>query len=298
MGGTRRSFVRRAVAFGTIPAFGGVAGCAGTDLDPDGAGTSDGDDGEPDGGAGLELHPAMEIGIGSTALVGQLGPTEVDPDEPGGGRLVTIEAVDPGEVRFSWRQTVEREITPTATPDVGVGGETPSPEVEIVEETGTITATGIDDAHAPFLPMYWRPGEVQTESSAMWLSRAAFRELRDTRQTRWSKDVLSRISRLSEEAVARIHRGIEEVDEVYLNAEADFGAIEITVDQEQTSLQVIEAHDTFGNAYQILDNEANPLVVKFTYDAVSTGFAGIDAGLWALIKTVFSGYQVVSIDTP
>lgn len=40
------------------------------------------------------------------------------------------------------------------------------------------------------------------------------------------------------------------------------------------------------------------MIAKFTYDAVSTGFAGIDAGLWTLIKTVFSGYQVATIETP
>lgn len=63
-------------------------------------------------------------------------------------------------------------------------------------------------------------------------------------------------------------------------------------------MQVIDAYDTFGNAYEILANAENPLVVKFIYDAVSTGFAGIDAGVWTLIKSVFSGYQIASIDVP
>lgn len=81
-----------------------------------------------------------------------------------------------------------------------------------------------------------------------------------------------------------------------LQAESDFVDMDVSVAGEERTVQAIAAFDTFGNSYRILDNEANPLILKFTYDAVSTGFAGIDAGLWSLIKTVFSGYQVVSID--
>jgi hypothetical protein len=35
------------------------------------------------------------------------------------------------------------------------------------------------------------------------------------------------------------------------------------------------------------------MISKFS--TVSTGAIGIDAGIWALIKVVFSGYQVVEI---
>lgn len=297
----RRTFLRHAVGVGGVAVLGGLGGCAGVDLDPsDGADADDGD-GDDQGAdpPDLGLRTGMEIGVGTTALGGQVGPSEVDPDEPGGGRLVTVEAVEPGEqVTIAWRQTVEREIPPDGTPTVGVGEATPTPDVEVVEETGTITATGLADAHEPFLPMYWEPGETRTDTSAMWLSRDAFRELTETRRTAWSRDVLTRISRLSEEAVERIRSGTAEVDEVYLHAEPDFVEFELAVNNQTTAVSVIEAYDTFGNAYSIIDNEQNPLVVEFTYDAVSTGFAGIDAGLWALIKTTFSGYRVVSVDVP
>ena len=298
----RRAFLRGVVGLGGVPALAGLAGCArsGESLGEAVETLADdgGDDPTPDS-SGPGLQSGMEIGLGSTAFVGLAGPSEVDPDEPGGGRLVAVEAVDPGaEVTVSWRRTVEREVTPEEPPTVGIGEETPTPDVEVVEETGTVTATGLDDAHGSFLPMYWPPGEVTTGTSAIWLSREAFRELEATRRTAWSRDVLTRISRLGEETVEAIERGAAEADEVYLNAEADPVDFDLSVDGRATTVRAIEAYDTFGNAYTILANAANPLVVEFTYDAVSTGFAGIDAGVWTLIKTVLSGYRVVSIDFP
>lgn len=293
----RRTFMRRAAGLGALSVTGGLAGCArgGEAIgdvadDGDGGGTPSSDD--------LALQEEMKIGLGSTAFVGLAGPTEINPDEPGGGRLVSVESIQHGEeVSLTWRQTVEREITPETPYTAGDDESTPTPEVEIVEENGAITATGLGDAHKPYLPMYWPQGTVTSETSAIWLSREAFDELKSTRQTVWSHDVLTRISRLSEDAVQQIREGANEVDEVYLNAEEDFDDLELTVDGQTTTLTTIEAFDTFGNAYQILDNEQNPLILKFTYDAVSTGFAGIDAGLWSLIKTVFSGYQVATIQT-
>lgn len=303
MGHHRRSFLRRSIALGGATVMGSFAGCARS-----GESLGDAVDGgdEPTAASDLRLRPGLEIGLGSTAIAGLAGPSEVDPDEPGGGRLVTVDAVDPGQqVTLSWRQTVEREIPPTQT-TVGVGESTPTAAIELVEETGTITATGLQAAHEPFLPMYWRPGERETDSSAMWLSREAFRELKDTRQTAWSRDVLTRISRIGEEAIERIQSGtadrirdgVAEVEEVYLNAEPDLVDFEVAVNGQSKTVSAIEAYDSFGNGYRIIDDERNPLVAKFTYDAVSVGFTGFDTAVWTLIKTVFSGYRVVSIDAP
>ncbi|WP_396612136.1 twin-arginine translocation signal domain-containing protein [Haloferax sp. S1W] len=295
----RRTFLRHTAGIGAASVLGGIAGCTrGGESLGDVVDTDDGDDQEPDS-SDLSLRPGLQIGMGPTAFVGVAGPTKIDSNEPGGGRLVTVDAVDSGEeVTVSWRRTVEREITPQETPTAGVGEETPTPEVEVVEETGVVTATGLDDAHGTLLPMYWRPGKETTNTSAIWLSQEAFTELKETRRTAWSRDVLTRISRLSEEALNEIEEGVAEVDEVYLNAEPDFVDFTLLVDGTETTVQAIDAYDTFGNAYTILATAENPLVVKFTYDAVSTGFAGLDAGLWTLIKTVFSGYQVAEIDSP
>jgi hypothetical protein len=304
----RRRFVRDALGLAGATVVGGLAGCARSGESLGDGVDGGGDDGQTLDSSDLRLQPGMKIGLGSTALAGLVSRSEVDPDEPGGGRLVTIEAVSPGEeVTLSWRRTVENEITPTATPStVGVGESTPTPDVEVVEETGTITASGLADSHQPFLPMYWQSGEKQTDTSAIWLSREAFEELRETRQTAWSRDVLTRISRVGVEAASQIDSGVAEqirngaaeVDEVLLHAEPDFVDIELTVNGETTTVSGIGAYDSFGNAYKIIDNEQNPLVTKFTYDAVSVGFTGFDTALWTLIKTVFSGYQVVSIDPP
>lgn len=285
----RRTFLRQAAVLGGVSVIGSLAGCIDVDpaLNP----------GEP--ATAAALRSGMEIGVGFTGFGGLAAPSEVDPDESGGGRLITVDAVEPGEeVTISWRQTVEREITPEQSPTVGVGEETPTPEVEIVEETGTITAVGLADAHATFLPMFWEPGETTTNTSAIWLSREAFQELKETRQTAWSADVLTRITWVGKEVQERIHSAAENVDEVMLEAEPDFVEFELTADGHTTAVQAIKAHDSFGNEYVIIANEANPLVVKFTYNAVSVGITGFDTGLWSLIKSVFSGYQVVSLDAP
>lgn len=292
----RRSFLRHTVGLGGISAFGGLAGCVGDSLGPDLVG-GNGDD-EPPADV-LDLRAGIEIGMGFTGFGGLAAPSEVDPDEPGGGRLITVDAVELGEeVTISWRQTVEREIPPEESPTVGVGEETPTPKVEIIEETGTITAVGLADAHATFLPMFWDPGAMTTETSAIWLSHEAFQELEETRQTDWSADVLTRITWVGKEAQERIHSAAEKVDDVTLEAESDFVEFELTAGGQTTTVEAIKAHDSFGNEYIIVANEANPLVVKFTYNAVSVGVTGFDTGLWSLIKAVFSGYQVVSIDTP
>jgi hypothetical protein len=277
--------------------IGSLSGCArGGDALNDLGGSNGGDDASTSPATVLET--GLEIGLGPTALVGLAGPTEIDPDEPGGGRLITVEAVEPGDaVTVSWRRTVERARTPETPMTAGVGEATPTPETDLVEETGTVRATGLDDAHAALLPLYWRPGETTTATSAMWLSREAFTELSETRETVWSPDVLTRMSRLSEEAIQELEAGVAEADEVTLTAEAEFVEFDLSVDGEPTAVQAIDAYDTFGNAYTILAAERNPLILEFTFDAVSTGFAGIDAGLWSLIKTVFSGYRVATIRT-
>lgn len=288
----RRTLLRHAVGLGGGSILLGIAGCLdnGPDLDPPGS----------DGGTGssedaLALHSGLEIGMLFTGPGGLPAGSEVNPDEPEGGRLVTLSHTDPGEqVTFDWRETVEREITPTATTDVGVGTETPTPETELVERTGTINAGGLDDAREPLLPMFWESGEKTTETSAMWLSREAFRELRDTRQTVWSEDPLTRISWVGKEVQERIHSGVEEVDEVYLEAEADFVDFELLANNQSIIVEAIKAHDSFGNEYVIVAKEGNPLVVKFTYNAVSVGFTGFDTAVWTLIKAVYSGYQVMS----
>lgn len=301
----RRDFLRSAIGFAGGSTFGALAGCAraGESLD-DAGDISDGDGSTAD----LGLRSGIEIGLGSTAIAGLASRSGVDPDSPGGGRLVTIDAVEPGEeVSLSWRRTVEREMSPTGTRTGGdVGEPTPTSEVELVEETGTITASGLADAHEPFLPMYWRPGEIHTDTSAIWLSREAFRELKGTGKTAWSRDVLTRISRIGVEAAEQlgsgvaeeVRNGVAEVDEVFLRAESGSVDLDLTVNGETVAVSTIEAFDSFGNAYRILDNERNPLVAKFTYDAVSVGFTGFDTALWTLIKTVFSGYQVLSVEMP
>ena len=291
----RRTFLRQSGALGSIAGIAGFAGCTGDLPAVDATGT---DGAEGPAAVGVDLRQGMELGVSFTAFGGVASASEVDPDEPGGGRLVRLDAVEPGaQVTVSWRQTVERERTPTPV-TVGVGEDTPTPAVEVVEESGTVRARGLDDAHSTYLPMFWDPGADTTDSSAIWLSQEAFRELRETRETAWSADALTRITWVGKDVQERIHEGVETVDEVVLEAAPDFVDFDLTLDGNPTTVSVIRAHDSFGNEYLVVAEEANPLVVEFTYNAVSVGVTGFDTALWSLIKAVFSGYRIVSLDTP
>ena len=245
----------------------------------------------------LTLAPGMQIGLVATTIGGLAPRTSVAPDELGGGMLVTVQTVQPGEsVTITWQQAVERELPTTdSEPAVGIGTPEPTPVTEIIIEEGTITASGLDSAHAALLPLYWPLSEADTtDTSLMWLSQEAFEELKHTQRTRWSADVLTRFTHLPAWVIEQLNEETAE-RELYLTAESDLVDFEITVNEQRVQFQAIQAFDDFGNEYIILDNAENPLIVKFKFNAVSTGAVGIDAGIWTLIKAVFSGYQVVEI---
>jgi len=78
-------------------------------------------------------------------------------------------------------------------------------------------------------------------------------------------------------------------DEVVQEAAGEFVASGLSVDGRYTTAHAIDAHDSSGNEYVILAEEANPLIVKFISNAVSVGVTGFDAALWTLIKAVVWG---------
>ena len=245
------------------------------------------------------IKPGITIGLVNTTGFGLVSRGDVDPDVPGGGTLITLDAIDPGQaITVSWRRTIEREIEPQPPIQVaGVGTPTPTPSTEQVSETGTIVSTGLTSAHEVFLPLYWQPGTHRTETSLIWLSREAFTELMETRRTRWSPDVVTRFAQLPLSMVQEIEEKVDE-EAFYLKAEQDFVSYALLVNGENVEVEAIKAYDDFGNEYIIVADESNPLIVKFTFNAVSTGVIGIDAAVWTLIKATFSGYRILEIDTP
>ncbi len=108
---------------------------------------------------------------------------------------------------------------------------------------------------------------------------------------------MTRFTNLPCSALRQIEESAQEQD-LYLTADPDFVDFETKVDGEQVRFQAIRAYDDFGNEYVILDRLENPRIVKFRFNVVSTGATGIDAGIWTLIKAVFSGYEVVEIRHP
>lgn len=230
-------------------------------------------------GLGLELAPGMEIGVVTTTLGGLAPRTSVDPDTPGGGMLVSVDSVQPGEsVTVSWKGTIEREIPPGGpTPAVGIGTPAPTPATQAVPQGGSITADRLKDAHAALLPIYWPSFEATTtDTSLMWLSQDALEELKRTRQTRWSADAVTMLSYLAVLTVEQMAQLDEATrgQEMMLRAEPDLVDFDLSVNGAKQRYQAIQAFDDLGNEYIILDKAENPLIVKFTFNAVSTGAVG------------------------
>jgi hypothetical protein len=247
----------------------------------------------------MAIVPGMEVGLVSTTGFGLLSRQEVDLEAPGGGTLVTVGDVELGEeVTIFWRRTIEQEIeAENPTPVTGVGTPTSTPITEIVVQEGTIVATGLDNAHDVLFPFYWQPGRTETDTSLIWLSEEAFSQLSQTRRTAWTPDVLTRVSQLPLEMVRDIEQKAE-AEPFSLNAEPDFESYQLLLNGERVQLRAIRAYDDFGNAYIILADPRNPLILEFTFNAISTGVIGLDVGVWTLIKATFSGYRVREITMP
>lgn len=79
--------------------LGGVPGCARSGEELGDAVDMDDDDRQTPDSSNLGLQSGMKIGLGSTEFAGLASRSEVDPDEPGGGRLVTIDFLSLREKR-------------------------------------------------------------------------------------------------------------------------------------------------------------------------------------------------------
>ena len=229
-----------------------------------------------------------------------------------------IRIVDAGAdvVELTWRETTREETSESVArrrafrdnpPRTGVGEPDPKPPVaDWIERQreGAVTLSQWQDSNALLLPALWPEGsQTLTGESLIWLSPAAFTELRGARRTRFGLGLLERSlpqgvsPRLAPALDALAERLREAADQrrrlADLEAERDFGSFSLKVNGRSVEVPTVVARSWFAD-YVILDDADNPLVLKLTLNPISAGPLDIFSPL-ALLKTLL-GYQVVAID--
>jgi hypothetical protein len=162
---------------------------------------------------------------------------------------------------------------------------------------GEITAYGIGASPAILPPLYWGNGDLETDSSLLWLSARSFAELSDA--GRCAID-LTYLGPLDTDAAAEAQAALDELltatdqdDDAGFTLEAPVPVnYPCVVNGERMRLPAIYVRDSLSFAeYWVLDDSANPLVLKLTYtvsgDEQDDDMSYIRRG---------GGYAVTSID--
>jgi hypothetical protein len=149
---------------------------------------------------------------------------------------------------------------------------------------GLITAQCSADVHRVDLPLFWDDGDWRTDSGLLWLSRAAYNELKTGGSTAWEplsaqwadSPALEELQRLIAERTAAAGPGqAAPVRLTVSGAETHYPCI---VNGERADLPALLAQDSLGLAQcWILADANNPLVLKLTYLPQDKAAAATDA---------------------
>ncbi len=216
----------------------------------------------------------------------------VPPRGPAGYGEVFVRVVTAGSREISVHYEIKEEVP---LPE----GEEPAPGQENMTRIrrGQITASGIGSSPAILPPLYWGDGEMHTDSALLWLSAESF----DTLGGEGSCPIDLLYSGPAQTAAA-VELG-DAVDQLVEAAELvedpaftlnllEPGLYPCVVNGERVRLPALHATDSLGLAeYWVLDDAANPLVLKLTY---TLGNAGDEADLSFVRKG--GGYAITSID--
>jgi hypothetical protein len=215
--------------------------------------------------------------------------------------IVRVEKPESSRRREDWVRT--RANAPRkATPEPLV-----APEYENRSVTGTLYFPDFAKASQFLLPGLWPEGNATLPgASAMWIPAAALAELRDTGRTHVPFYVSSRL--LKEPASGLMQRASSMARSDGRLATPDRGdpperwrdvpserSYPLRLDGADARAPMLRARNWFG-AYEILDDEKNPLVLSVLPDPPS----GLLLDLFApanVLKTLL-GYRVAAIESP
>lgn len=273
-------------------------------------------------GSEIQLRPTV-FGIGGRIVEWISGEAE--------DRVITIEEWVPGErVGLSWSvtkliETVESQAareayeTQYAQSPVGVEiPEAPEPAYEEQIVSGSIASDSMNDADTLFLPSQWPEGDGGVVSeSLIWLSKATYDELVNTRSTSLSLGLFDESLMRVEEATSQLKSFIDKASDLIapfigggegetsdeeavledeltmVKAESDWGEYTLYVDGVRTSVRVVNASNAFAS-YAILANPENPLMLEIQLTPLSRG--QLDLLSASGLVEGFGGYEVTQIN--
>ncbi|HEU0050578.1 MAG TPA: hypothetical protein VFQ60_00790 [Patescibacteria group bacterium] len=235
-----------------------------------------------------------------------------------GQRNITITRFAPGEqVDLTWQMRVERETDASKMAreayDAGlkahptpIGESAPLPPkivFESVMSTGTIFNIDLARKQTLRLPSYWKEGNYESQdSSVIWMPIEAFRTLMATRQVSVSLGITeSPITTLMKTmamwktftAKLRGATGTEDdhQDPDLIQADGEFVLWPISINGTRKIVSAIRARSRYGELI-ILNNEKNPIVLKFTMNPFSPEAIVGDRG--SFVQN-FLGYEVTNL---
>jgi len=223
------------------------------------------------------------------------------------------------EESIAAREAYEAEYAETP---IGVEiPEAPEPRYEERVIRGSIQSESLADAHVVTIPELWTEGDggIVEDSSLIWFSVEQYDELVNTRKTHVSlglfDESLSTLENVSDDAqgyldainafIAPLTGGgdeteptdeeevlEEEKDLTQIEASGDFGQYTLMVDDVRTTVQTIEAKNSFAS-YTILANRDNPLILEIKLTPLAEGsLKGLSP---TNLAEGFSGYEVTQI---
>ena len=191
------------------------------------------------------------------------------------------------KVRYEIKERRENEEGPA---------ETDVPPVRI--RRGVIDVHGCESGLGMHPLLFWPDGDWSTATGLLWVPRDSFRELKETGGCDWSIDY-----RVAGETERALTGYLEEAlpdarrakPELRLELVGEPAMYPCWINGERLALPGLRAVDSQGLAdYWILDDPANPLVLKLTFIPPEEESTGGDAEL-GLIEAG-AGYAVVEVD--
>jgi len=225
-------------------------------------------------------------------------------------RYVEVESFNPtGQTQLNWQSEhfVETDASKAAREEFETGeredgAEPPEKEYDRVVTSGKLTSVKLEKPHELSLPVNWKAEEDNTRSSAIWVSRDAFKELSGTRSSTIYLDAVeaANIATLGsadlQRAVSSLRESVRGVanrtDVDSMNVEGDVVNWPIIVNDEAIKVQAVKARNWFGEIV-VLNNPNNPLILKFEFNP---NVEGIEAGSEEMnIIRGLLGYEVTEI---
>lgn len=171
------------------------------------------------------------------------------------------------------------------------------------EREGMIEAKDFRASQRMLLPAFWKEGGTELDKNGViWLSPTAFRELRDEGRTEWQlgigntvTDAASSALQKFQEVVGKLFGEEEEARTAFtLEKKGEIQAFPMRIDGKVDHLRAIQASSWFAD-YVILDNPANPLILKLNINSVAVG--AMDAFIPLGVDTKEIGYEITAIRT-